>query len=181
MAKKVVNRVYAPILAKARASGTRESRMKKAIDLLWDQFSTPMHRPDETTGDAHEHPAVSWIGFYTKADGADEMTLGYCRNKPACSPIGLHGVCGRSWKEARPIIVNDVATLGPNYIACDPLDKSELCVPLLNDDGTCWGVLDADSYQVGAFEERDVQGMTMLLQRLGLTSKAAACEPVLIV
>jgi putative methionine-R-sulfoxide reductase with GAF domain len=179
MAKRVVNRVYAPILAKARSSGSREARMKRAIDLLWDQFSRPMHPPEETAdGDAHDHPAVSWIGFYVKSESSDEMTLAYCRNKPACSPIGLHGVCGRCWREKRPIIVDDVATLGPNYIACDPLDKSELCVPLLADDGSCWGVLDADSYQVKAFEERDVQGMTMLLQRLGLTSKTPAPDPL---
>lgn len=171
MAKKVVNRVYAPVLAKARSSGTREARMKRAIDLLWDHFSKPIHTPAQTPDEPHAHPAISWIGFYTKVEGADEMVLGYCRDKPACSPIGLHGVCGRCLKDKKSIIVADVATLGPNYIACDPLDKSELCVPLLNDDGTCWGVLDADSYQVGAFEERDVQGMTSMLQRFGLTTK----------
>lgn len=178
MAKRVVNRVYAPILAKARSSGGRDARMKRAIDLLWDQFSKPMH-PPEDGGDAHDHPAISWIGFYTKVEGADEMVLGYCRNKPACSPIGLHGVCGRCFKEKRSVLVDDVATLGPNYIACDPLDKSELCVPLLADDGSCWAVLDADSYQAKAFEERDVQGMTMLLQRLGLTLKDQSTTEVL--
>ena len=77
------------------------------------------------------------------------------------------------------MLVADVATLGKDYIACDPLDTSELCVPLLNDDGECWGVLDADSYQAEAFDERDVVGMTMLLQRLDLTSKAAAERAVL--
>jgi putative methionine-R-sulfoxide reductase with GAF domain len=173
MGKPVLNRVYAPVLAKAKPVGGRDVRMKHAIDLLWDHFSMPIHPPDDSP-DAEQHPSISWVGFYTKVEGSDEMVLGVCRNKPACSPIGLHGVCGRCWKERAPVLVADVVTLGKDYIACDPLDKSELCVPLLNDDGTCWGVLDADSYQAEAFDERDVKGMTMLLQRLGLTSKAAA-------
>lgn len=172
MAKRNLNRVYAPVLAKAKPVGDRAERMKLAIDLLWDQFSIPIH-PAEGAVDDEFHPTISWIGFYTKVDGADEMILGPSRNKPACSPIGLHGVCGRCWKERRPVVVPDVATLGADYIACDPLDKSELCVPLLDDEGNCWGVLDADSYHTEAFDERDVTGMRMLLQRLDLTSKAS--------
>jgi putative methionine-R-sulfoxide reductase with GAF domain len=184
MAKRVLNRVYAPVLAKAKPKGDREARMQLAVDLLWEYFSrplptaTPSPTPDPSAAGSDAPPTerrgvISWVGFYVKAEGAEEMTLAVRRDKPACSPIGLHGVCGRSWRERAAVFVHDVATLGKDYIACDPHDKSELCVPLLNDDGTCWGVLDADSYQVGAFDERDVQGMTMLLQRLGLTSKAA--------
>ncbi len=187
MGERVVNRVYASILARARSSGSLDARMKRAIDLLWDQFKTPLHAPHTGEGAeggvAHEHPSISWIGFYTKtaADGSgpDEMVLGYRRDKPACSPIGLHGVCGRCWREKLPVLVDDVATLGKDYIACDPKDKSELCVPLLADDGTCWGVLDADSYEARAFNERDVQGMTMLLQRMGLTSKTYGTDETL--
>jgi putative methionine-R-sulfoxide reductase with GAF domain len=179
MGKRALNRVYAPVLAKAKPKGDRDARMRLAIDLLWEYFSKPHPTPsaakdgEPAAPAAERHAALSWVGFYTKVEGADEMVLGYCRNKPACSPIGLHGVCGRCWRECRPVLVRDVATLGKDYIACDPNDKSELCVPLLNDEGSCWGVLDADSHQIGAFDDRDVQGMTMLLQRLELTSKAA--------
>ncbi|MEK6703716.1 MAG: GAF domain-containing protein [Planctomycetota bacterium] len=175
MGNRVVNRVYAPILARARSSGGLDARMKRTIDLLWDHFKKPLHEPQLAEAQAHDHPSISWVGFYTKTgkdgSGPEEMVLGYCRDKPACSPIGLHGVCGRCWRDKLPVLVDDVATLGKDYIACDPKDKSELCVPLLNDDGTCWGVLDADSFEAAAFNERDVQGMTMLLRRMGLTSK----------
>ena len=40
------------------------------------------------------HCPVSWVGFYFLGEG--EMTLGPRRDKPACSPIGLHGACGRA-------------------------------------------------------------------------------------
>jgi putative methionine-R-sulfoxide reductase with GAF domain len=140
----------------------RRAAMARAVSLLWAAFH-----------DQH----LSWIGFYDKVEGADEMVL-VCREpKPACSPIGLHGMCGRCWTLRRGVIVPDVATLGANYIACDPRDRSEAVVPLLDDDGTCRGVLDADSYETNAFDEHDVQGMTKLLVSLGLTSPASLSVP----
>jgi putative methionine-R-sulfoxide reductase with GAF domain len=137
------------------APSQREGAMRRAIELLW--------------GVGRE-TGVSWIGFYEKSDGVDEMVL-VCREpKPACSPIGLQGMCGRGWKERAPIIIPDVRTLGANYIACDPKDQSELVVPCLDARGACWGVLDADSYDIGAFDEHDAQGMTKVLVALGLTT-----------
>lgn len=170
MPEPIVQRVYAPMLAKARALGSRDTRMKACADVLWSRFSTPMHPPLDTI-DAHEHSPISWVGFYLKVEGKDELVLTYCRDKPACSPIGLHGVCGRGFTERRPILVADVKTLGPNYIACDPNDKSEVVVPLLSEDGSCYGVLDVDSHDVGAFSRHDAKGLTNLLQRYGLTSR----------
>lgn len=133
--------------------------MKLCCDLLWDAFSGQ---------------GLSWIGFYSKVEGADEMVLDVRRDKPACSPIGLHGCCGRSWKERRVIVVDDIATLGANYIACDPRDRAELVLPMMNADGTAWGVLDADSYDTRAFGEIDRAGMATLCEALGLTAKIPA-------
>jgi len=131
----------------------REAAMRRCIGLLWGAF-------------AAQH--LSWIGFYAKVAGQDEMVL-VCREpKPACSPIGLHGMCGRGWREGRPIVIRDVRTLGENYIACDPKDQSELVLPVLDSDGTCWGVLDVDSYSVNAFDEHDVRGMGAIMAALGI-------------
>lgn len=142
--------------------GDREGLMRVAIDVLWRAFGSH----------GYEHIPISWIGFYDKVEDADEMVL-VCREpKPACSPIGLHGMCGRSFLDSRPILIHDVATLGANYIACDPKDKSEAVVPMFNTDGTCWGVLDADSYEVGTFDDADVRGMQLLCEALGLSSPA---------
>lgn len=161
-------RDYNPILRELEArSGRnelpfddREALMRLAIDLLWQAFglhSRPTH-------------ALSWIGFYDKVQDADEMVL-VCREpKPACSPIGLHGMCGEGWKQRRCIIIPNVRTLGENYIACDPKDQSELVVPLLTDRGECTAVLDADSYDLCAFDHADAIGMTKVLLALGLTT-----------
>ena len=155
-------RDYSSIAVSAGA-GTREERMSALVDALWDGLSTQ---------------GVSWIGFYLgpgqqlddgRVVGAQEMLLGPCRNKPACSPIGLHGACGRSWRERRTLVVGDVADLGADYVACDPRDRSEVVVPLFDEAGECYGVLDADSFDVGAFSERDGAELCSVLSRAGLT------------
>jgi putative methionine-R-sulfoxide reductase with GAF domain len=87
--------------------------------------------------------------------GDGEMTLGPRRDKPACSPIGLHGACGAAALSGKTVVVRDVSELGANYIACDPRDLSEIVVPVRARDGRVTGVLDIDSYSVGAFGETD--------------------------
>lgn len=161
----IVRRDYAPLLARLGAHGpravltdavAREAAMSKLVTELWESFK-----------DQH----LSWIGFYAKVEGTDEMVL-VCREpKPACSPIGLHGMCGRGWQERRSIVIQDVRTLSENYIACDPKDQSEVVVPVLNADGSCWGVLDADSYAVAGFDQADAAALGVLIERLGIGAR----------
>lgn len=135
-------------------SADRTRRMRDIVDLLWDAL--------QPTG-------VSWAGFYLDAGDGETMTLGPRRDKPACSPIGLHGACGRCFLDRRPLVVRDVADLGPNYIACDPRDRSEVVVPCLDAGGVAWGVLDLDSHDVGSFTEADADGLAIVLRAAGLT------------
>lgn len=142
----------------------REERMVHVVDIAW-----------EVVGGK----GVSWLGFYLKDAQSDQMTLGPRRDKPACSPIGLYGICGRSWYERRPVIVRDTAALGTDYIACDPKDRSEVVIPLLDEQGRCYGVFDVDSYDVGAFDTADVIGMTTLVEHAGLSVRQPAPLPII--
>lgn len=136
------------------AGPARHVVMRRCIDLLWGAVGSS---------------GISWIGFYERSSPT-EMTL-VCREpKPACSPIGLHGMCGRGMLERRPIVIRDVRTLGPNYIACDPKDQSELVIPLIAHDGSCDAVLDVDSWDLASFDDRDAAGMNEVLLALGLTA-----------
>lgn len=117
---------------------------------------------------------VSWVGFYLdQPDEPDErrLVLGPCRDSPACSPIGLHGVCGQALLTRQTQIVRDVADLGENYIACDPRDRSEIVIPLIDAAGTCYGVLDIDSWDVAAFDERDAERFRGLLTIAELSNR----------
>jgi putative methionine-R-sulfoxide reductase with GAF domain len=130
-----------------------DSRLVEFCDRIWSAFSAQ---------------GVSWVGFYVPGE-PHELLLACCRNKPACSPIGLHGACGRAFLSRRALIVRDVASLGSGYIACDPRDRSELVIPLLAADGSCHGVLDVDSFEPAAFDEIDAREMARLLVATGLS------------
>lgn len=133
----------------------RTAAMKRLVDEAWQRFAG--------TG-------VSWVGFYGKDLDRDEMILLERRDKPACSPIGLTGACGKAWTNKKSLIVTDVAKLGANYIACDPRDRSELVIPMFEETGVCWGVLDVDSHDLGAFSPADAEGFWSACFALGLTA-----------
>ena len=141
----------APLVALA----DRKERMTRLTDLLWEALCS--------TG-------ISWCGFYVPEEGAGQLVLAVCRPKPACSPIGLHGVCGRGFLTRQAQVVKDVQDLGPAYVACDPADRSEVVVPMLRPDGTCAGVLDLDSHNVGAFTQEDAAGLAAVLKAAGLSA-----------
>lgn len=148
-------REYEPVaLALNHVAGDRERRMREVADTLWRFF---------------RHHGVSWVGFYTISQDKESMVLGPSRDTPACSPIGLHGACGKTWRTKRPMIIGDVVNLGPEYIACDPRDKSELVIPMFDDEGDCWGVLDVDSRERNSFGEFDLIQMRGILEATGLS------------
>ena len=158
-------REYSGLAASVRAGADREETMRSVVDAVWDALSP--------TG-------VSWVGLYMPGAGDDELVLGPCRDKPACSPIGLNGVCGRSFHQRRSVIVRDVRSLGEDYVACDPRDLSEVVVPMLNEDGSCRGVLDLDSFEIGSFTRDDAVGLDAVLRAAGLTQAEPASPPLLI-
>lgn len=148
------------------ATGSRADRMRTMADALWDALSSR---------------GVSWIGFYEIAgEGNDHavepgsaMLLGPHRDKPACSPIGMHGACGQSFTDRTTLVIADVARLGEGYVACDPRDVSELVIPCMDEDGNAWGVLDADSFEHGCFDPSDAAALHTVLDRAGLTVRDA--------
>ena len=93
-------RDYDAIAANLAAGGSREQRMQTVADALWS---------------ALRDRGVSWVGFYLdQPDGPDDdarLVLGPHRDKPACSPIGLHGVCGQTLRFRTARIVDDVRDL----------------------------------------------------------------------
>jgi putative methionine-R-sulfoxide reductase with GAF domain/alkylhydroperoxidase family enzyme len=108
----------------------------------------------------HGLPDLNWAGFYFRR-GA-ELVLGPFQGKPACLriPIG-EGVCGAAAARHASVRVADVHDF-PGHIACDPVSRSELVVPLI-EDGEVRGVLDLDSPLPACFDETDQQGCEQLI------------------
>ena len=109
----------------------------------------------------HGLPDLNWAGFYF-ADRERELVLGPFQGKPACVRIAWgRGVCGTAAARREAIIVTDVHEF-PGHIACDPVSRSELVVPLI-ERGRVLGVLDLDSPVRGRFDQEDRAGVERLV------------------
>jgi len=108
----------------------------------------------------HGLPNLNWAGFYFR-NGA-ELVLGPFQGKPACVriPVGK-GVCGTAAARGASVLVPDVHDF-PGHIACDPISRSELVVPLI-EEGSVFGVLDLDSQLPARFDEIDREGCEQLV------------------
>jgi putative methionine-R-sulfoxide reductase with GAF domain len=151
------NRNYQEIVAAAGLAvkdiESAEQKMEVVTDILWEGM---------------KDQGLAWVGFYKVTDNRKEMLLVCRQPKPACSPIGLHGVCGRAWKERKAQVVPDVHALGGDHIVCDPSNLSEVVVPVIDQDGECLYVLDLDSGELDSFGQEDVEGLELVLKRAGL-------------
>ncbi len=109
----------------------------------------------------HALPEVNWVGFYFLE--GDELIVGPFQGQPACVRIGMgEGVCGTAAATRSTQRVEDVQAF-EGHIACDPVSRSEVVVPLIVDDQVI-GVLDLDSPRRGRFDEADQRGLEKLAE-----------------
>ncbi|MGA9582766.1 MAG: GAF domain-containing protein [Allosphingosinicella sp.] len=108
-------------------------------------------------------PEINWAGFYRNVGG--ELVLGPFQGRAACIRIPFgKGVCGAAAATLEPQLVEDVEAF-PGHIACDSASRSELVVPLVNEDELI-GVIDLDSPRLGRFDAEDLAGCLELARRL---------------
>ena len=109
----------------------------------------------------HSLPDLNWAGFYFRR--GKELVLGPFQGRPACVriPIG-RGVCGSAAARPATVVVADVHDF-PGHIACDPVSRSELVVPLI-EAGEVSGVLDLDSPLLARFDDVDQEGCERLVE-----------------
>jgi len=106
---------------------------------------------------------LNWAGFYFKH--GSHLKLGPFQGKVACNPIALgKGVCGKAAASGRAISVANVHDF-PGHIACDPLSRSELVLPLIIQ-GKVLGIFDLDSPLFNRFQPDDQAQLQDLLKIL---------------
>ena len=104
----------------------------------------------------HALPRLNWVGFYF-FDGT-ELVVGPFQGQPACVRIPLdRGVCGAAARTRQAQRVEDVNAF-PGHIACDPVSRSELVLPLVRGDALL-GVFDLDSPDPARFDVIDQEGL----------------------
>ena len=107
----------------------------------------------------HAYFSFWWVGFYRVK--AATLVLGPFQGPLACTRIAYgKGVCGTAWKNKQTIVVPNVEEF-EGHIACSALSKSEIVVPLLQNQEVK-AVLDIDSEQLDAFDKEDVYYLEQL-------------------
>ncbi|MBC5829445.1 MAG: GAF domain-containing protein [Candidatus Eremiobacteraeota bacterium] len=103
---------------------------------------------------------INWAGFYFLR--GNDLVLGPFCGKPACSRIGMgEGVCGQAAVRRQTIAVDDVRAF-EGHIACDPVSRSEIVVPLVRAEALI-GVFDVDSTRLARFTAKDKVGIGNLV------------------
>lgn len=110
----------------------------------------------------HQTFSFFWVGFYLVRD--EELVLGPFQGPIACTRIAFgKGVCGTAWKNLAPILVPNVDEF-PGHIACSSQSKSEVVIPIQDENGAVIGVLDVDSNVLNDFTEMDVEHLRKVSQ-----------------
>ncbi|OVE78882.1 hypothetical protein BVY01_04160 [bacterium I07] len=105
-----------------------------------------------------------WVGLYFLH--GDKLVLGPFQGTPACVFLNLNeGVCAECVRLQRSIVVPDVH-LFSGHVACDPLSRSEIVIPVFDKKGLLVGVLDADSKESHFFDEIDRQYLESIAKTL---------------
>ena len=103
-----------------------------------------------------------WVGFYLRRD--EQLVLGPFQGPIACTRINFdQGVCGRAFTTKQTVIVPNVDEF-PGHIACASASKSEIVVPIFDQSGEVFGVLDIDSDQLENFTETDADGLGRIVK-----------------
>lgn len=108
----------------------------------------------------HQAFAFHWVGFYLVKQ--NELVLGPFQGPIACTRIAHNkGVCGTAWATNTTQLVPDVHAF-PGHIACSSQTQSEIVVPIRDDGGNVWAVLDIDSDQPDDFSDVDRDALEQL-------------------
>lgn len=145
-----------------------EGSKEEKYSLLYKQIASLIEGESDTIANMANIAAMIqetfhfwWTGFYRVLDG--QLILGPFQGPLACSRIAYgRGVCGTAWKERRTQLVPDVDKF-PGHIACSSLSRSEIVVPVFDEDGTITAVLDIDSEHIATFDECDKEWLEKIV------------------
>lgn len=110
----------------------------------------------------HKMPKFFWTGFYLLTTDKRLVVSTY-QGALACMELKQNtGVCWTAINKKENLIVNNVEDF-PGHIACDCRSKSEIVIPLKQENKII-GVLDVDSDQLGAFDEIDAEFLEKIVK-----------------
>ena len=104
-----------------------------------------------------------WVGVY-KIVNKDFVILAGTGDEPPAYPRFpiTQGLCAAVLESGKPIVVGNV-TKDPRYLPTFHTTRSEIIVPMMNDQRRIVGMIDAESDKTNAFDQEDRQ----FLERAG--------------
>lgn len=130
----------------------QQNLLLKQIESLLDAESNLVANLANVTAVIKESFQPLWVGFYLFEE--DQLILGPFQGPLACTRIAIgKGVCGTAAQNQKSIIVPNVDEF-PGHIACSSDSRSELVVPIY-DENKLYGVIDVDSSELDHFDEDD--------------------------
>ena len=109
----------------------------------------------------HKIEYFFWTGFYFLVDR--KLQVGPYQGSLACINLAENtGVCWAAINQKKTIIVPDVEAF-PGHIACDSRSRSEIVVPLFNENNKLCGVFDVDSRELNSFDEVDAYWLEKII------------------
>jgi len=103
-----------------------------------------------------------WVGIYFV--NQEELILGPFQGPIACTRIQKgRGVCGSAWADKQTLIVPNVDAF-PGHISCSSDSKSEIVIPVFDQNDEVIMIIDVDSEQLNTFDVEDKIGLEAIAQ-----------------
>ena len=146
----------------------RYTRIVAQIENLLSKTDDPIARMATISAILyHKMDYFFWCGFY-RVNG-NKLIVGPYQGPAACQVLEGKGVCIASVEKREPMIVPDVEKF-PGHIACDSRSKSEIVIPVYDNDGRIVAVLDVDSKDINSFDENDQFYLEKIIKLISVNS-----------
>ena len=110
----------------------------------------------------HKMDHYFWTGFYLFKAG--KLIVGPYQGPVACQELETDkGVCWAAYHTQAPVLVPNVHAF-PGHIACDSRSRSEITLPVFDQEGQIQAVFDVDSDKPEAFSELDRIALEQILK-----------------
>ena len=149
------------LMDKKKKEGRYARLYKQIKDLIEKSSNNPLSNMATINAVLyHKMDYFFWTGFYLLQDG--RLQVGPYQGSLACINLAKDtGVCWAAINQKDVVRVDDVEKF-PGHIACDSRSRSEIVIPLKNEDNTIFGVMDVDSVETASFDEVDAKWLTKI-------------------
>ena len=132
----------------------RYARIQMQLEALLVKTDDPLARMASVCAILHHKmDYYFWTGFYLFKSG--KLVVGPYQGPVACQELEKDkGVCWAALNKEAPVLVKDVHAF-PGHISCDSRSKSEITLPVYNQEKEVVAIFDVDSDQLDSFSEVD--------------------------